>query len=149
MNREIKFRAWDTKNKKFIEGVPPKEYMLDSDEWDHHDCEDDPCFYPHYVFKSRSLNDRVVFQQYTECKDKNGKEIYEGDILKHTNLGMSRNGLVKFYAGAFFVEWSDQTDDMLGYLLTNGIEIVGNIFETIVAYMPYIPFQVTPLPNEK
>jgi len=64
----------------------------------------------------------------TECtgiKDKNDKDIYEGDILKYRN----RIGTIQFFAGMFICDWQDQTDDTLGFMMTNDMEVIGNIFE--------------------
>lgn len=125
MNREIKFRAWDTKNKQFINHVPEKEYMIDSDCWDHHDLDEAGGLYPHSVFQHFSFNDRIIFQQNTTVHDKNKKEIYEGDKIAYRG----RIGVVEFSAGIFFCCWDDQTDDELGYMMTDEMEIVGHIFE--------------------
>jgi uncharacterized phage protein (TIGR01671 family) len=61
--REINFRAWDTHNKKWYYEFGSEKFGLV-----------DP-----YLEKR---NPQYKVMQYTGLKDKNGKEIYEGDIVK-------------------------------------------------------------------
>lgn len=55
------------------------------------------------------------------------KQACEGDIIKYYT---DKIGVINFFGGAFYCEWEDQTDDLLGTMIIEKMEIVGNIFQT-------------------
>ena len=101
--REIKFRAWDINEKKM-------RYMGDSYVGDFH------CF---WRWHSRYASELM---QYTGLKDKNGKEIYEGDIL----LINGKKGVVGFRDGSFIslYDWEELKGTYVNGSMWKGKELI-------------------------
>lgn len=102
--RELKFRVWNKRAKVY------DEYFELSPKWTQNG---DQIIY----------NKAFIIEQYTGLEDKNGKEIYEGDIVKY----VFGNKPIRFDVGRY---WLGETlDDLFGAELRYDLEVIGNIHE--------------------
>lgn len=129
MSRDIKFRLWSKIGKKFIKTDDPDfNFVINSDGY-LYSIEN---FYGEiYVL----LQLDIVVLQFTGLQDINGKDIYEGDILKYN---FPYDGRLKHVSPVKFLETeaSFGIKDIYGneiplYRITanNYFEVVGNIYE--------------------
>ena len=133
MKREIKFRAWDKVQKEMIfDGI---EYQL---RLIGHICKDSETQERSQIGFSNFDFDRFEIMQFTGSTDKNGKEIYEGDILKCVDEFNENEKVIEvvFKNGGYCIEWDGMFYDgsditLISWANETGIEfeIIGNIYE--------------------
>ena len=110
--RQIKFRVWDSKEKTWIWNLGMKK---------------------NNVLCDGTESGRFEIMQFTGLYDKNGKEIYEYDIIQATVTNENRTGIyiVEYDAPAW---WADSQKLDLDVHYIDGIEIkdykvIGNKFD--------------------
>ena len=130
---EYKFRAWNKNTKKMYK---IGQITLEKGTWNYEPDNRE------YIGMSVPYQPSFILMQYTGLKDKNGKEIYEGDIIKsyfENGLGAENKCLIIYdeYLCAFM---GQELRTKQQYLFNEGnpnkkdkqlkyTEVIGNIYE--------------------
>ena len=118
MSREIKFRAWDINAEEMVlwERLLMTRY---GKEWDN-------------IFNDPDHK----LMQYTGLLDKNGKKIYEGDVVRVTFANGTRmKGVVEFNDGCFDIRFKvtigkhgKNRDYLKCFTCNHAVKVIGNIY---------------------
>lgn len=105
--KELKFRAWDG-NKMIDDVIPASETsIIELFEYEH------------------QVTEVEAVEQYTGLKDKNGKEIFEGDLVAYEKNNIAS---VRFEYGGFYPFVEPYND--FGCPSGKEVEVIGNIHES-------------------
>lgn len=114
--REIKFRIWNRKAKQIQYPTPP---------WSANEGDLKEIYFDWNIWDADKLQQDLM--QFTGLKDKNEKEIFEGDIVKRINAGYIYTVEYSLEYAAYILR--DLDNDIVFLSDFNNIEVIGNIFE--------------------
>jgi uncharacterized phage protein (TIGR01671 family) len=126
MNREIKFRAWDNEAKRMME-------------FDFESIHGGKLIFVNSRNNEKHFDlEEMTIMQYTGLKDRNGKEIYDGDVVRiyyPPEIGSAKGLTVNPIQWVGVVAWENESKRWdysgVGFNIASDeiIEVIGNVFE--------------------
>jgi len=126
MNREIKFRAWDGDEMVILENAGLQYFDFEGSYALSFVVDGYSGFWAHEQYESASKKaNKFPIMQFTGLKDKNGKDIYEGDIVENDGIAV-----VRYKGNQFVIEspGSLAIDYVSEYFFETCI-VIGNQFQ--------------------